>query len=107
MSERTSSKPLGGDELMIGAVILVGGLSLGIWAGAQLATFVTSGRWLPATIGDGLSAMLRLPANAGDPAMAWPASVRHLLPGAVVYWLATVLVVSVELLALALSLIHI
>ena len=101
MSERTPSKPLGGDELMIAAVILVGGLSLGIWAGAQIATFATSGRWLPVTIGDGLSAVLRLPANASDPAMAWQAPVRHLLPGAVAYWVATVLVMSVELFALA------
>ena len=42
MSELTSSKPLGGDELMIAAVLLIGGLSLGIWAGAQIASFA---RW--------------------------------------------------------------
>ena len=54
MSERTSSKPLGGDELRIAAVILIGGLSSGTWAGAQIATVLTSARWLPVGIGDGL-----------------------------------------------------
>lgn len=96
MSERTSSKPLGGDELMIAAVILIGGLAFGTWAGAQIATVLTSARWLPVGIGDGLSAMLRLPANVGEPALAWPASVRSMLPGPVVYWVCT----SVVLVAL-------
>ncbi len=101
MSQRSSSTPLGGDELMIALVILVGGLSLGTWCGAQMATMLTTGGWLTASIGDGLSALLRLPKNLGEPALAWPEAVRSALPGPMAYWASTLTVLVVQLSATA------
>ena len=101
MSQRSSSTPLGGDELVIAIVILVGGLTLGIWCGAQAAAMLTTGGWLQAGVGDGLSALLRLPKHFGDPALAWPEPVRSSFPRPVVYWVSTAAVLVVELTATA------
>jgi len=40
MSEGRSSTPLGGDEMLIALIILVGVLAFGVWSGAQLAVLV-------------------------------------------------------------------
>jgi len=80
---------MGGDELLIALVVVVGVLTFGIWSGAQLAVLVSTGGWMSADIGEGFSALLGLPANLDDPASAWPAPVGLPIPGAVVYWAAT------------------
>jgi len=63
-------------------------LAVVVWAGAQLACALT-GR--PAPDG-GLATALTSLAHPGDPAAAWPYPAR--LPGPVVYWGSTVLVVA-------------
>lgn len=92
---------MGGDELLIALIIVVGVLTFGIWSGAQLAALVSTGGWLSAGIGDAFSALLRLPANFGDPATAWPAPVGSSIPGVVVYWASTLTVLLAELMAVA------
>ena len=97
MSERHSSTPLGGDEMLIAFVILVGVLAFGVWSGAQLAVLVSTGGGLPVGVGDGLSALVRLPANANRPELAWPEIVRHKIPGPGIYWASTIAILSTEL----------
>lgn len=97
MSERQSSTPLGGDEMLIALIILVGVLAFGVWSGAQLAVLLSTGGWLSVGVGDGLSALLRLPANADHPAAAWPETVRLKIPGPGMYWPSTGAVLAVDL----------
>ena len=82
MSQRQTSTPMGGDELLIALVIVVGVLTFGIWSGAQLAVVDFDWRVECAGIGDGFSALLRsLPSNFDDPASASPAPVGPSIPG--------------------------
>ncbi len=92
---------MGGDELLIALIIVAGVLTFGIWSGAQLAVLVSSGGWLSADIGDAFSALLRLPANFGDPASAWPAPAGSSIPGAAIYWVSTLAVLLAELIVVA------
>jgi len=101
MSQRQSSTPMGGDELLIAVIIVVGVLTFGIWSGAQLAVLISTGGWMSAGIGDGFSVLLRLPSNFDDPAAAWPAPVGPSIPGVVVYWAATLSALLIEMMLVA------
>lgn len=91
MSQRPESPgpaSLGFVEVLIG---IVGGVSIMVWAGAQLAALIGHGQPLEVTVGQALEAAVRLPENMSDPRMAWPAPARHQLPGPVLYWAASML----------------
>lgn len=81
------------------AVLFGGGVAISaggvVWAGAALAAVVTGER-LSGGLSEALRAAVRLPEYVGDPRMAWrdPAD-QAALPGAMLYWLSTVLVVAV------------
>ena len=92
-----TATPLGGDELFATIVILIGVVTMAVWSGAQLATLLSHGHFAEISIGDGFRASLRLPANAAEPRMAWPAKTRTDFAGPVVYWIATALAASIEL----------
>lgn len=84
----------GGDEWFTYVIVGVGGLAGSVWAGAQLASLLSSGRPLPVSLGDALRAGVRLPETMGDPAAAWPAAAQSQLPGPWLYWPATALVLA-------------
>ena len=71
-----------------------GALSVAVWAGAQLAAFLGGGDFLDLSLGDALGALVQLPSHAREPQLAWPEEVRSGLPGTILYWLATALVVA-------------
>ena len=87
----------GGDTILMGAIIGTGIASGAVWVGAQLASLVHSGETLGVSPSQGFKAMVHLPANAGDPRFAWDEPAASQLPGPVLYWLATGLVVAVAL----------
>jgi hypothetical protein len=62
----------------IATVVLVGGL---VWLVGQLAGLLTSGIWLDVPLAELPGILARLREHPGDPAAAWPAGVRELLPG--------------------------
>jgi hypothetical protein len=62
----------------IGTVLVVGGL---VWLTGQLAGLLASGSWPHVPLSELPGILVRLRDHAGDPAAAWPASVRNLLPG--------------------------
>jgi hypothetical protein len=64
----------------IATVLVVGGL---IWLVGQLAGLLASGSWPEVPLTELPRILARLREHAGDPAAAWPASVRYQLPGAV------------------------
>ena len=96
--------PGGGEALLgqiaIGAILALGAIGFVVWAGAQLAAIVFGDGALPVGIEDGGRAALNLPSHASDPAMAWPDTVRPLLPGPVAYWACSAVI---ALIALALA----
>ena len=92
---KTSGEGAGGDELALFAIFGVGGLSVATWAGAQMASLVSSGSLLAASPAAGLRAMIRLPSNAAEPRLAWGSEAASALPGPVVYWTCTVLIFMV------------
>jgi hypothetical protein len=62
----------------IGVVVVVGGL---VWLTGQLAGLLASGSWPEVPPSQLPRILVRLRDHAGDPAAAWPANVRDLLPG--------------------------
>ena len=87
----------GGDELAMLAIIGAGVTPVATWAGAQAAALVHAGRTMLASPADGLRALVRIPANASEPRVSWEPAVAELLPGPVLYWTTTSVVVLVAL----------
>jgi len=96
MSQEPSSNQVGLDGM---AIIVLGAVSLlGIvWAGAQLATWTSTGKWLPAGAQDAATALVHLPTHGGEPALAWPAPLQPSIPGPTLYWGCTALIAVVVL----------
>lgn len=88
---------LGGFEfLVIVGAALVGSLSGTVWLGAQAAATISGGHFR-VSFEDAVMAATRLPSHLGDPRLAWPAAVRASLPGPLLYWAATVVVLVTTL----------
>jgi hypothetical protein len=62
----------------IGVVVVVGGL---VWLVGQVAGLLTSGTWPDVPLAELPGIITRLRQHPGDPAAAWPPSVRGRLPG--------------------------
>lgn len=95
MSQTRGAGPSGdGDTLLMAGIIGAGVASAAVWAAAQLASLLHSGSRLGVSPAAGFRAMFRLPANASDPRLAWEEPAASQLPGPVVYWSLTGLVVT-------------
>ncbi|MBW3575853.1 MAG: type IV secretory system conjugative DNA transfer family protein, partial [Actinobacteria bacterium] len=70
------------------------GLLVIVWAGANLASLVAHGQVLGASFEDAGHAMLQLRHHLGDPRSAWPPELGARLPGPILYWAATAVVVA-------------
>jgi hypothetical protein len=64
--------------VVIGTLVVVGGL---VWLVGQVAGLLASGTWPEVPFSELPSILARLRNHAGDPAAAWPAGARGLLPG--------------------------
>ncbi|MGD9755651.1 MAG: type IV secretory system conjugative DNA transfer family protein [Acidimicrobiia bacterium] len=84
-------------NLAIVAILGIGGVSAGIWAGAQLASVVFGDGPLDASLADAATALLDLPSHRTDPAAAWPDPHGDRLPGALAYWTSTAVVTTVSI----------
>jgi hypothetical protein len=75
------------DTLTPGDQFLAAGLGVGaaagglVWATGQLAGLVFGHTWLHLDPADVAGVLWQLPHHLGDPALAWPASAREVLPG--------------------------
>jgi type IV secretion system protein VirD4 len=83
------------DDIILWAVAALGAVGAAVWGGAQLAALVSHHRALGIGLGGAVQSAFRLPANAADPASAWPAEVHQVLPGPLVYWACTLVVSGV------------
>jgi hypothetical protein len=86
--------------LAIGTFVVVGGL---VWMVGQVAGMLASSVWPEVPLSELPGILSRLRDHAGDPAAAWPAGVRALLPGPLGMYatLAGILATPVALGALA------
>jgi type IV secretion system protein VirD4 len=93
------------DDMVLWALALAGGLGATVWAGAQLAVLAVHHRRLPMGLAGAVQAGFALPGHASRPAGAWPAPADQLIPGPLVYWLATAVaaVAAVAVVALAVA----
>jgi type IV secretion system protein VirD4 len=80
------------DDVIVWALAYAAAAAVTAWAGAQLAVVVSRQRALPVGLGSAVHAVLALPGAISDPAAAWPAEVRNLIPGPLLYWACTVAV---------------
>ncbi|MEA2828510.1 MAG: type secretion system protein VirD4 [Actinomycetota bacterium] len=79
----------GFELLVIVGAGMVGSVGGAVWLGAWVASAIAGGR-LRASFADAVAAASRLPTNLGNPRLAWPDEVRASLPGPLLYWSATV-----------------
>jgi len=87
-----------GDGLAERIALLLGGgvlaLAVLVWATGQLAATLFGAGWPPVGLPEIGGVLVRLPARFGDPAAAWPAPVRHTLPGPAAFYLSAGLVAA-------------
>lgn len=92
-----------GFELLVLVAAAAGGVIVGsVWAGAEVALLLT-GRPTALDVSSAIDALGALSSRPGDPAGAWPPPWNVRLPGPILYWSATGLVVVVACLLLALG----
>jgi hypothetical protein len=89
---QTEQRNGGVETLIVGLLIAGTILGLIVWAGAQLAALVGEGRSLPATAKDTATALMQLKDHLGNPREAWAPPLRDQLPGPILYWVASGLV---------------
>jgi type IV secretion system protein VirD4 len=68
---------------VLGALIVLAGL---LWATGQLSARIFAGAWPDASLSEMGSVLLAFPRHASDPAAAWPATARPLVPGPVAFY---------------------
>lgn len=77
------------------AIVLAAVVLSTVWLGAQLAAVLSTGAALPLDAQDTVSAVLRLPATAAQPANAWPEYAALALDTPVLYWASTAAVLLI------------
>ncbi len=82
------------EKLVLTLLFVFIGLLLIFWAGANLASLVAGGQVLGASLEEAGHAMFQLRDHLGDPRSAWPPELTGRLPGPVLYWAATVVVMA-------------
>ncbi|MDP9420641.1 MAG: type IV secretory system conjugative DNA transfer family protein [Actinomycetota bacterium] len=78
--------------LVIVCAVVVGAVGGVVWVGAWLAASVAGGGRFQASFAEAVTATTRLPGNLDSPARAWPPGAATSLPGPLIYWAVTVLV---------------
>lgn len=68
---------------VLGGLIVLAGL---LWTTGQLSARIFGGAWPDASVSEMGSVLLALPRHASDPAEAWPAAARPLVPGPVAFY---------------------
>jgi len=86
-------------ENFIAAVVVTVGLVTvgGTWLVGNLASLLARRRLLGVDLGEALIAVRRMPHHWADPRRAWSEPAASMLPGPILYWICTVLVVMVLL----------
>ena len=84
MNTQTNNEPR--TDLATVAMFVIGGPLITLGAVAYLAAWINSGQGPGIAFNEVISGILRVPANAGDPASAFPEPADSRLPGPVGFW---------------------
>jgi type IV secretion system protein VirD4 len=83
------------DQPLLTIVGILLGATFVLWLTGQVAGFVNSGRWPSVTLAEMGSVVTGVPRHPLDPASAWPADARPLLPGPVLFWATFMVLLAV------------
>ena len=83
----------GGDTVIIVVLGIVTSVIVGNWAAANLAALIGRHRALDAGLTDSATALHQLGRHLDDPRLAWPEPAASNLPGPILYWASTAMVV--------------
>jgi type IV secretion system protein VirD4 len=83
------------DQALLTIVVILLGATFVLWLTGQVAGFVNSGRWPSVTLAEMGSVVTGVPRHPLDPASAWPADARRLLPGPVLFWATFMVLLAV------------
>jgi type IV secretion system protein VirD4 len=83
------------DQTLLTIVGILLGATFVLWLTGQVAGFVNSGRWPSVTLAEMGSVVTGVPRHPLDPASAWPADARPLLPGPVLFWATFMVLLAV------------
>ncbi|MGA9857792.1 MAG: type IV secretory system conjugative DNA transfer family protein [Solirubrobacteraceae bacterium] len=90
-----------GDSMLLMAIAAALGLGLGVWTWGGVAGVLFGGGWPRIGSGQLPEVIVRIPDRLGDPSAAWPATVRHELPGPAGFYASLVLLGAGGALAVA------
>ncbi len=90
----TQRTPGVSDGAMLAAIGCMVGVGAMLWLWGGIAGVLFGHGWPPVAGGQLPSVLLRLPARLADPATAWPAPARPLLPGPVGFYAALIVLVA-------------
>jgi type IV secretion system protein VirD4 len=95
-TQANSDRPI--ETFIAGVVITVFVVAAGgNWLVGNLASLLAKRQLLGVTVGEALVALRRMPDHWSDPRRAWSEPAASMLPGPVLYWISTVLVIVVLL----------
>src|SRR5918994_941418 len=83
------------DQALLMIVVILLGATFMLWLTGQVAGFVNSGTWPNVSLSEMGVIVTRVPRHPLDPAAAWPADDRQLLPGPVLFWATFMVLLAV------------
>jgi type IV secretion system protein VirD4 len=83
------------DQFLLMAVAILLGATFMLWLTGQVAGFIHSGHWPKVSLPEMGAVVTRVPRHPLDPAAAWPADARRLLPGPVLFWATFMVLLAV------------
>ena len=98
----TDRRQDGSDTVIIVVLGIFAGVVVGNWLAANLAALVGRRRTLGADLDESVTALKQLGDHLNDPRLAWPEPAASNLPGPILYWSSTAVVVLAAIGACAL-----
>ena len=74
------------DQALLMIIVILLGATFMLWLTGQVAGFINSGKWPRVSLPEMGVVVTGVPRHPLDPAAAWPADARPLLPGPVLFW---------------------
>ncbi|HET9555942.1 MAG TPA: type IV secretory system conjugative DNA transfer family protein, partial [Actinomycetota bacterium] len=83
------------DQALLIIIVVLLGSTFMLWLTGQVAAFINSGVWPQVSIPEMGRVMTRVLRHPLDPAAAWPADARKLMPGPVLFWATFLILLAV------------
>jgi type IV secretion system protein VirD4 len=83
------------DQALLMIIVVLLGSTFILWLTGQVAGFINSGTWPQVSLPEMGRVMTRVLRHPLDPAAAWPADARRLMPGPVLFWATFLILLAV------------